>query len=162
MDIEKHLIFIKGEEKTKSISYCVFKEGKWQVAFGGEKIYSYNYHNVQWFKNPKLLNPASTIILQKGQPLSGVDKIFVFENYIRICFTNGYNNIYSRQEITVEQNILNSTEAKNCLEYLKQLAEHISITDEDESSFLGRQYQKISQVNAIREIYVSSLEDLNP
>ncbi|HBX22179.1 MAG TPA: DUF2726 domain-containing protein [Desulfotomaculum sp.] len=152
MNIEKHLILIKGEDKTEEISRCMYEDGNgtWQVDFANNpRTFSYNYLNVQWFKNPVALHPATTVVYQNNQPISGADKIFVFNDaYIRICFVTGYKKVYRRQEITIEISCLNNPVAHNCFAYLKQLAEKVSVTtDDDDSSFLGKQYEKITCIS---------------
>ena len=82
MNIEKHLILIKGEDRTEAISHCMYEKGKWQVKFANDKSYSYNYLNVQWRRDPVSLPGATTVVYQNNQPLSGVNKIFVFGDYI--------------------------------------------------------------------------------
>lgn len=148
MNIDKHLILIKGEDKTESISHCMYENGKWKVEFGTEKTYSYSYQNVKWYKNPNSINPTATVIFHNNQPLTGIDKLFVFEKHIRICFVTGLKQLYERDEITVEQNILSNPNAKNCLEYLKQLAKIVSSANEEERSFLYKQYEKMSSVSS--------------
>ena len=51
MNLEKNLILVKDEDKTAGISYCEYKNGKWQVQFGRGKVYSYHYLNVQLLRN---------------------------------------------------------------------------------------------------------------
>jgi len=82
MNIEKHLILIKGEDKTEEISHCEYANGKWQVKFVRGRIYSYNYSSVQWLKNPVSFNGETTVVYENNQPLSGVDKIFDFGGYM--------------------------------------------------------------------------------
>jgi len=31
MNVEKHLILLKGKDRTESISYCKYEKGKWWV-----------------------------------------------------------------------------------------------------------------------------------
>ena len=147
MNIEKHLILVKGEDKTEAISRCTYENGKWNVEFHRDKVYPYNYLNVQWLKKPVLLNPATTVVYQNNQPLSGVSKIFDFGDYIRICFVTGYSKVYSKQEIMLEQSCLQHPEAHNVFDYLKQLAQKVSVTDEEEISFLSKQYQRMTWVS---------------
>jgi Uncharacterized conserved protein (DUF2075)./Protein of unknown function (DUF2726). len=118
------------------------------VEFGREKTYSYNYQNVQWYKNPNSLNPTATIVFHNNQPLSRIDKIFVFEKHIRICFLTGLKKVYERHELTIEENILSNHDAHSCLEYLKQLAGIVSVVNEEESSFLYTQYEKMTSVSS--------------
>lgn len=146
MNIEKHLILIKGEDKTESIGYFVYENGSWKVKFGTGKTYFYKNQSVEWYRNPTSLDPTKTVIFQNNQPLSGIDKVFVFEKHIRICFVTGLKKVYERHEITVEKNVLSKPDAHNCLEYLKQLSKVVGIANEEESSFLYKQYEKITSV----------------
>lgn len=147
LDIEKHLIIIKDEDKTEAISRCSYENGKWQIQFGTDKIYSYNYLNVTWLKEPVSLLGATTVVYKNNQPLSGVDKIFVFGDYIRICFVTGYKKVYPSREITQEQSCLNNLTAHKSFDYLKLLAEKDSVASEKDSSFLSKQYEKITFVS---------------
>lgn len=147
MNIDKHLILIKGEDKTKEISTCTYKNGKWQVRYGNGKTHSYHYCNVEWLRDPVLLNSSTAVVYQNGQPLSGVNKIFDFGDYIRICFVTGFHRVYCENEITVEQNCLNNRNAENVFEYLKQLAAKVSITNEEGFCFLSKQYERINFKN---------------
>ena len=149
LNIEKHLILVKNEDRTESISRCVYEHGEWSITFkNNPKTYSYNFHNVQWFKDPVSYNPLETVVYENNQPLSGVDKIFVFnKEYIRICFVTGYKKVYRRQEITIEKSCLNKPNVSNCFEYLKQLSEKVSAKYEDDSSFLSKQYEKITCIS---------------
>ena len=149
MNIDKHLILIKGEDKTESISRCTYANGKWHVVFAKDKTYSYNYNynNVQWLKNPVSLDPATTVVYRSDQPLSGIKKILVFDDYIKICFVTGFKKVYRSHEITIEQSCLNNPDAHNSFEYLKQLADKVSVTTEEDIKFLSKQYEKITCVS---------------
>lgn len=125
LNIDKHLILIKDEDKTEEISWCMYENGKWQVKFIKGKTYSYQHHSVEWYRNPVLLDPAITVVYQNNQPLYGVEKIFDFGGYIRIYFVTGYKKVYCRKEITVEQSCLNNQDKHSKLEYLKQLAKKV-------------------------------------
>lgn len=146
MDIEKNLILVKGKDKTENISHCCFENNKWQIEFGKDKTYAYNQQNVQWLKDPVSINRSTSVVYQNNHPLSGVDKIFDFGDYIRICFMTGYKKVYLSQEIRIEQSYLSRPDAKNIFEYLKQLSKMISVVDESNSSFLNRQYEKMTCV----------------
>lgn len=144
MNTEKHLILVKGEDKTENIKWCAYENGKWQVTFEGGKTYSYGYHNVKWLKNPVLLHSETTVVYENGQLISGIDKILIFGEYIRICFVTGHKRVFDRQEISIEQSDLKNTDDHNCFKYLKQLAAKISVKDEDDNSFLSRQYANLT------------------
>lgn len=148
MNVEKHLIFIKGEDRTESISDCKYEGGKWQIRFAGSnKSYSYSYTNVHWLKNPVSLSPKTTVVYHNNQPVSGVDKILVFSDYIRLCFVSGYKKVYQKRELKLEQSCLNKREASDCFAYIKQLAKKVRVTNESDSNFLCNQYEKITFVS---------------
>ena len=146
MNIEKHLILLKGEDKTEDIKYCKCENGKWQVQFGNNKTFYYNYSNVQWLKDPNSLPEATTVVYHNKQALSQVYKILDFGEYVRICFESGYRKVYGKNELSIEQSVLVNPDAQNVFAYLKRLAEIVSVSDEDESTFLSRQYAKLSFV----------------
>lgn len=147
MNVEKHLILVKGEDRTEAISYCTYENGKWQVDFGNGKIYSYNYANVQWLKDPVSYDPSMTVVYHKNQPQYGVDKILDFGKYIRLCYSRGYNKVYPQSELKVEKNDLSNPQVHNCFDYLKQLAAKVNVSDEDESGFLSKQYVKMTFIS---------------
>ena len=164
VNIEKHLILVKGEDKTEAISRCICEKGKWQVDYAKGKRYSYNFQNVQWFEDPVSLDPATTVVYNNDQPLSGVGKIFNFGEYIRICFVTGYKTVYSKQEINLEQSYLDHPDAHNTFKYLRQLAKTVSVANEEDASFLSKQYEKITYISPstvlAKYLYPSSLNHL--
>jgi hypothetical protein len=49
LDIEKHLILVKNEDKTEQIKYCEYAQGWWEVSYyNNNKEYKYNFINVVW------------------------------------------------------------------------------------------------------------------
>jgi hypothetical protein len=104
MDIEKHLILVKGEDKTENISYCEYRDGKWYVTYNNGRTYPYNYISVQWLKKSTLLDASATLIYENNQPVSGIRTILDFGDYIRVCFVVGYRKVYRKRDIRLEQN----------------------------------------------------------
>ncbi|QGT99773.1 DNA helicase [Candidatus Syntrophocurvum alkaliphilum] len=165
MDVEKHLIIVKGEDKTQSIQECEYKDSKCMITYANNKTYSYNPRNVIWLKNPKLLNPETTRVYINKQPFSEVKKIVNFGEYVRIFFVNGYNIVYHRNEIIIKEKSFNNSDIKSsdvisCYDYLKHLSTQISIRDEDEKSFLRKQYERINYVNpsSVLAKYINPIE----
>ena len=74
MNIEKHLILVKDEDKTDQIKYCKYIDGKWSVTYHkNSKVYTYNYLNVVWYRDPRVINNETSIVYESNQPLSGID-----------------------------------------------------------------------------------------
>jgi len=147
LNSDKHLILVKGEDKTEAISSCQYEEGKWEITFGKGKTYSYNYHNVQWLKDPVVLDADTNVVYVDSQPISGIDKILDFGEYIRICFGKGYKKVIPGNQVMIEQSCLNNLNGHNSFEYLKQLAKKVSVKDENDNSFLSKQYEKMTYIS---------------
>ena len=164
MDIEKHLILIKGKDKTREIGSCKYETGKWQVTFSNNKTYSYNYHNVHWLKKPTQLDSKTTVVYLNNQPLSGIEKILDFGEYIKLCYASGYQKAHHRSEVTVEKNYLQTKAAHSSFEYLKKLAETVSVAIEDDKSFLKKQYDRITHVSpaSVLAKYLNRTQLANP
>ena len=112
MNSEKHLILIKGEDKTEQIDYCQYVNGKWIVTYHKNSTeYSYKYHNVEWYKEPKTINHETSVVYELGQPLSGIVKILDFGNYIKIVFRKGNEKVYKRSNIIIEEACLSNRNA---------------------------------------------------
>lgn len=147
MNIEKNLILIKGEDKTEKVTYCKYTNGKYQVTFDNNKSYSYNYNNVKWISDPIEMNSETTILYENNQPISGINKIFKFDDYIRVCFKSGYTKLYPMHSLVIEETCLNKTGSSNCFEYLKKLSANINVSLDEEASFLSKQYNKTKSIS---------------
>lgn len=158
MNIEKHLILVKSEDKTEQIEYCEYVDSKWRVIYYNNSTeYTYNYINVVWQRNPKIINHEMYVVYEYDQPLSGIEKVLDFGDYIRIMFKNGYRKVYGRSSIIIEETCINSKNAHDCFEYLKRLVGHVSIKVEDDISFLSKQYSKLTYISP-RSVLAAYLE----
>lgn len=150
MNIEEHLILLNGEDRTDSIKSCTYEKGtgKWKVVFKNSATeYKYNFPKVKWLKNPVAFDPSHTVVYKDKQHLRGINKILDFQEYVRLGYNTGYNIVYSSQEITIEQSCLKDAKSKNVFGYLKQLAGLMKINDDEEQSFLSKQYDRITHVS---------------
>lgn len=148
MNIEKHLILVKSEDKTEQIDHCEYVNGKWRVVYyNNSTAYSYNYINVVWHKNPKIINHETYVVYDNDQPVSGIVKILDFGEYVRLIFKTGYKKVCPRSSIIIEETCLINRNAHNCFEYLKKLADHVSIKLEDDISFLSKQYSRLTTIS---------------
>lgn len=148
MDITNHLILIKNKDKTEQIHTCEFKDGNWHVKYyNSDKRYTYNQSNVNLYQNPINVDPAKHIIYDNDQPISGAIAIFDFSDYIRLIFKTGFQKVYLKSQIKIEENCLGSNQSSNCFDYLKTLANHISVKLDGDDSFLGKQYNGLSLVS---------------
>lgn len=150
LNIEKHLILIGIEDKTREIQSCTYNKGKWDIKFNGNnKIYSYNYLNVDCYRNPVRIDPRTNIVYEGDQPIAGVTSILQFENHIKLIFNNNYTQIYHRSAIMIEPTTLNTGNIGNTFNYLKDLANNVNELTDEEPSFLGRVYDNITQIHSV-------------
>jgi superfamily I DNA and/or RNA helicase len=148
LDIEKHLILVRKEDKTEQIKYCEYVQGRWKVSYcNNSREYKYNFINVVWYKDPKEINANTHIIYDNNQPISGIVRILDFGEYIRILFKTGYKKVYRFSDIIIEETCLNNSNAHDCIEYLRKLADHVGIKIEDDNSFLSKQYSRLTTVS---------------
>ncbi|HOO27800.1 MAG TPA: AAA domain-containing protein, partial [Lachnospiraceae bacterium] len=155
MNTEKYMILIRGEIKTPEIRYCKYNSAakKWDVAFNNGKTYSYRYQNVEWLKDPVVLNPNSCRISRDGQDFFDVQAIYVFKSvhgaYWHICFGNGSKRDYARSELKVTESCLNRKQAGDVLKYIKQTAGLIDLRGKDTGEkILAKRFEKIDFVGA--------------
>jgi Rad3-related DNA helicase len=147
LNTEKNLIFIKNEDKTESITYCKYNNGKYDITFNNNKTYSYGYSNVRWLKDPEELNPETVYVYENNVPITGIIKIVIFEDYVRLIFKTGYKKLYNRCQLLIEKTCLENSGSSNCFNYLKQLGDNIGIKLDDDSSFLSKQYSTITNIS---------------
>lgn len=149
MNIEKNLLLIKDEDKTEKVTYCKYNNvtKKYDVTFNGGKVYSYNYNNVTWISNAKEISIENKAIYENNKPLVTVKKVISFDNYIRVIHNNGYNKLYKRSEITIEESCLNNPKSNSTFQYLKELSQSIGLMLDGSKTFLGKQYEKITYIS---------------
>lgn len=155
MNTKKHMIIIKGEIKTKNISSCRYNSDskKWDVIFiGSGKVFSYAYLSVEWLKDPEVLNPNSYRISRDGKEFFDVQVICVFRGngteYWHICFGNGSERDYRRDELNISKSCLTDDKSKNVFEYLKQISKLNNLRNkETDEKILEKRYEKILHVD---------------
>ncbi len=153
MNARKHMVIIKGEIKTSQINFCRYNADtkKIDVEFDNGKIYSYAYSNVEWLKEPKVLNPDIYRISREEHAFFDVKAIYVFEGkhdtYWHICFGDGNERDYSQSELNIYKSCLAQEKAGNVFEYIKQTAYLSDLTNEATGEkILAKRFEKISFV----------------
>lgn len=151
MNIDKNLIIIKGEDKTASVeSYRLDQSRnityiKYENHYGHMKEYPYNSSNVYISKDPKIITLEERIALKNGSPLSGAQYIQDFGRYFRIIYRTGYKEVVSAASIQIVESALRIKKAKDCFEYLKQIADKTGLIVND-INILANNYASIDMV----------------
>ena len=147
------MVIIKGEIKTSEIMSCIYNRDtrKWDVKFNNGKTYSYAYSNVEWLKDPQVLNPNMYRISREGREFFDITAIYEFRNtydsYWHICFGNGSERDYRRSELHIVESCLRQSRSANVFEYIKQIASLSDIKNEESGEkLLAKRFEKISFV----------------
>lgn len=149
MNTKTNLIFIKRngefEDKTKDIKFCEYSDydGKCTVIFNNNRRYTYNSYNVKWYSNPTVIEPSTVRLFSKGKLLFDINYISVFKNeYWHIVFDT-FEKTYHCSELKIEKSCLTNENAKSVFNYLKLIADEISVKTEDDNKILTNQYNSM-------------------
>ena len=104
------MIIVKGEIKTKQISYCEYNEltHKYDIRFNHGQIYSYTCDNVEYIRKPKILNPDMYCIFHGNEQIKGISSILLYSSTPMHKSTSGILSIISflyllaRQPVTIK------------------------------------------------------------
>ena len=168
MNTGKYLILNNGKDITADVEFCQYnsKTGKYDVTFHNGKTYNYGYQSIEWVKNPEVLNPALVHLTHDGHELFKIQSIVVFHakitDYWHVCFSNGSERSYDKQDIEIVASCLDELEAKNCKSYLQQQASINELKSEDGNILLQKQYEKLDFVgkNTSMAIYLNPKEHI--
>ncbi len=151
MNTKTNLIFIKRngefEDKTKDIKFCEYSDydGKCTVVFNNNRRYTYNNYNIKWYRNPMVIAPSTVRLISKGNLLFDINYIAVFNNeYWHIIF-NTYEKTYHCSELRIEKSCLLTSSSKSVFNYLKLIADEISVKTEDNNKILTNQYNSMRE-----------------
>ena len=147
MDERKHLILLKGQNKTKNIRFIKPNEqGRgYDISFGDGKTYTYGYTSVSWLQEPAAKNPQLYRIRANGKSIDKIDGIFVFgerEEYWHIVCGTGYARTWKREELEIETSCLEQETVKDRFAYLTDLACVSELKGDDGDALLYNQYKK--------------------
>lgn len=155
MDTRYYMVIIKGEIKTSEIMSCGYNRNtqKWDVKFNNGKTYSYAYLNVKKLTDPEVLNPNMYRISREGREFFDVNAIYVFrsgsESYWHICFGDGSERDYRRNDLHIIESCLNQSQSSNVFEYIKQIAGLSNLKNEETGEkLLSKKFDKISFVGS--------------
>lgn len=149
MNTKEFLVFLKGEDKTKDIKW--FRENEYtekiEVMFqNGSKPYGYSRSAIRWYTKPKVIAPSTVRINLGDKLLNNISFIGVFGNeYWHVIYENGWENTYHYSELHVSQSCLLNESNRKVFNYLKLIADEISVKTENDTKILVNQYDKMQQ-----------------
>lgn len=137
MNTKTHMVIIKGEIRTSEVRSCQYDHltNKWNVTFHKGKTYSYGCENIEYLKDPVVLNPHMYRFGRNGRDLFGIEAACLFRGshntYCHICFEDGQERDYLQSELTMAESCLNQHQAKDVFEYIRQIAGLSDIRNEE-------------------------------
>ncbi len=149
MDTCKHLILLKGEDRTKDIQSCQYcpQTGKYNVTFSGGKTYHYALENIVWLQNPWVRDPGMYRVWHDGRMMRNIRQILEFrgsQTQWHIVFENGSERTYPLQALTIERSCLEADCAQDRLAYLREIAGINALKNDDGEVLLKKQYEKLT------------------
>ncbi len=143
-----YLVLIDGEDKTFEITGFRYERKKplIRIRFKNGKTYAFNSQNVQFLKNPRNEKIAGNQVLCAGKPVANVKTAQWFDGHCRLVFNSGWSQLWPARSVRIVFAGVTREEADKRLEYLKELADRIGLTDEEGNNILLRRYEKIRGV----------------
>ena len=152
MTTQECLIFVKGEDKTKSIkSYRYDKDNHLvYVTFDNRKQfskeYSYNEKDFIIIYFDEIVEIRDEIVFKNGVQITGVCKLQFFSHcdtrYCRICYDFKDSELVKETNIKVIASILNMEDARNSFAYLKEISKVTGLILDGEN-ILEKNYDSI-------------------
>lgn len=166
---EEEILVLDGKGKDITSKVILISNSKVDVQYSENKIYSYNKSNLLIIKNPTVLDDC--LIKTSSKTLSNVIKVLKFNDYIKVFFNNGTNKTYHQSKITIEENLLNKEQFRKVFNYLKEMANHLTIaditqiseTEKGNKDFLKKIYEKVKFLspNSVIKSYISGMKPID-
>lgn len=148
ISLDNNLIIVKGQDKTSDIIKLEHSEGHFLITFSnGGQTYRYNASNVEFYKDPKELDPRDYRIMKGGQALTGVVRIQQFERHIRVYYKSVYHQTFPIGSVAIMPSALMNHAANDLFSYFKELTHVDTLLGEDGLPILGKRFDKIDYVS---------------
>ena len=76
--MKKHMIIVKGEIKTAEIKSCEYNNTTQKidvVYYNSSKCFSYAYDNVEWIKEPKMIDHTVYRFYRNGREFYNIEAV---------------------------------------------------------------------------------------
>lgn len=155
MNTKTNMIIIKDKIKTRDIASCNYNPNtkKWDVVFQGDsRVFHYGYLNVEWIKEPKILNPKFFRVSRAGKDFFDIQAIYVFCGngmaYWHICFRDGSERDYKQNELNISKSCLIDSHSYNVFEYLKRISRLNNLKNKETGEkILEKRYEKMTYID---------------
>lgn len=142
MDIYKHLVILKGIDKTDKINkYEKYKNKVGIWFYGNEQEYLYSKSEFEIFTNPEEKDIKEYEFCINGEYEYNIEKVLKFDKYYKIFKKNKAIKIFKTEEVALVKKSV--TTPNNLLEYFEKISKIVSITTEEGKFLLTKEYEKI-------------------
>jgi len=148
MDTRRHLILVKGEDRTREIASCHRHTDtkRVHITFNNGKEYPYSQESIVWLQDPRELDLNDHWVYRGHQRLRDVASIQLFEGakvrYWHLTHQNGQELSLPFEQLKILASCLAHGPSRNLLDYLRRVAELISLKTDDGTALLTKAYQK--------------------
>lgn len=155
MNLQNHIVFINGVNKTYNIESIEFDGYKYAIRFkNSDKTYTYAKDKIEWLTNPVLLDVKKCHIFVNGKREKNIKTIHLFSSsipgYYAVAYNNGFIQHYSANELEIRRSCLLGRSAA-VLDYLRRCvginAFGVDVEDESSEGILSSIYSKIDFVD---------------
>lgn len=144
------IVLAKGQDVTADVLSYQYNGSKCSLTFKNGKRYDYDSYNVTIMQNGKAVDSSLYRLNHNGRELFKIKSISIFSNnrveYWKVVFEDGSVRNYERSTLKVVKSCLDDKTSKDCLDYLKRIAELNELKAEDGTKLLSHQYSKILYV----------------
>lgn len=165
MNLQKHIIFINGINKTFQVESIRLDGYKYTIKFQNtDKVYSYSNDKVTWLTNPLSIELSNSHVFINGSKQKSIAEIGLFasnsKKYYAVTFENGFTKHYIDTDIEIRHSCL-AGKTIGVFDYLRQCAgiNTLGISEEDEASIgiLSSVYSRIDFVddNTAAAVYLN-------
>lgn len=149
MSVPKHLIIIKGKDRTDSVANYRFCNNKCEIVYASSpnRTYSYTRSNVDILPLQKEIDPDRVIVSANGQVVDNIEKLLDFGSYYRIVRNGRKDLSYRKSEVQLQENCLAKADNREIFQYYKEIAAAIGLVLENGRNILSLQYEKIKKIS---------------
>lgn len=154
MDVNKHLIIIRGEDKTGEVEY--FNPDKYLIKIKYKKVdkeYNYAKSDFKFYTNPNMIDIQNyKIVLSQGY-VYNVKKLLKFDQYYKIFFDDETAKIVLENDLKLIKTEDIRAFSTNKFEYYKEISKIVSVKTEDGNSLLTNEYEKVNEISSDVALY---------
>src|SRR5690554_2125003 len=129
LNLHQEMVLIWSEkerkfvDKTHEVHSIKAVQGLIKVKFSGnDKVYSYNRRNVQYFKNPKVLDARNLLLSIDGVTIPNVALVLDFGDRVRFVHEKDWHETHLKSKVKITTAFHSDAKPNGLFNYLKTLS----------------------------------------